>query len=123
MLLRSGIGPEADLRALGIDVAVDSPGVGANLHDQPFVLMSWEGSAEMEAAMAERAATGWAPDEQVMAKLASSFDPDCFDVHVLPYSPDPPLRRAQLPRRRRVPAAALARRGEAERRPTPRRCR
>jgi choline dehydrogenase len=87
VLLRSGIGPEADLRALGIDVAVDSPGVGANLHDQPFVLMSWEGSAEIEGAMAARAATGWAPDEMVMAKLASSFDPDCFDTHVLPYSP------------------------------------
>jgi choline dehydrogenase len=87
VLLRSGIGPAADLGALGIEVAVDSPGVGANLHDQPFVLMSWEGADEMEAAMVERAATGWAPDEMVMAKLASSFDPDCFDVHVLPYSP------------------------------------
>jgi choline dehydrogenase len=87
VLLRSGIGPAADLRALGIEVAVDSPGVGANLHDQPFILMSWEGSDEIERAMAERAATGWAPDEMVMAKLASSFDPDCFDVHVLPYSP------------------------------------
>jgi choline dehydrogenase len=87
VLLRSGIGPAADLRALGIDVAVDSPGIGANLHDQPFLLMSWEGSEEMEQAMADRAATGWAPDEMVMAKLASSFDPDCFDIHVLPYSP------------------------------------
>jgi len=87
VLLRSGIGPAADLRALGIEVAVDLPGVGANLHDQPFVLMSWEGSEEMARAMAERAAAGWAPDEQVMAKAASSFDPDCFDVHLLPYSP------------------------------------
>lgn len=87
VLLRSGIGPAADLRALGIDVAVDSPGVGANLHDQPFVLMSWEGSAEMGEAMAAHAAAGWAPDEQVMAKCASSFDPDVFDIHILPYSP------------------------------------
>ncbi|MFT3864374.1 MAG: GMC family oxidoreductase [Solirubrobacterales bacterium] len=87
VLLRSGIGPAADLRALGIDVVVDSPGVGANLHDQPFVLMSWEGSAEMGEAMAAAAAAGWAPDEQVMAKCASSFDPDVFDVHILPYSP------------------------------------
>ena len=87
VLLRSGIGPAADLRALGIEVAVNSPGVGANLHDQPFLLMSWEVSAAMEQAMADRAAGGWAPDEMVMAKLASSFDPDCFDLHVLPYSP------------------------------------
>ena len=35
LLLRSGIGPAADLRALGIPVAADLPGVGANLHDHP----------------------------------------------------------------------------------------
>jgi choline dehydrogenase-like flavoprotein len=33
LLLRSGIGPAADLRALGIPVVADRPGVGANLHD------------------------------------------------------------------------------------------
>jgi choline dehydrogenase len=33
VLLRSGIGPADDLRELGFDVVVDSPGVGRNLHD------------------------------------------------------------------------------------------
>ncbi|WP_226532325.1 GMC family oxidoreductase [Microbacterium paraoxydans] len=33
ILLRSGIGPAADLTALGIPVVQDSPGVGRNLHD------------------------------------------------------------------------------------------
>ena len=33
ILLRSGIGPAADLQGLGIDVRADLPGVGANLHD------------------------------------------------------------------------------------------
>lgn len=33
ILLRSGIGPAADLAALGIPVVHDAPGVGANLHD------------------------------------------------------------------------------------------
>ncbi|MCS5498342.1 GMC family oxidoreductase N-terminal domain-containing protein [Cnuibacter physcomitrellae] len=33
ILLRSGIGPADELRALGIDVVVDLPGVGKNLHD------------------------------------------------------------------------------------------
>ena len=33
LLLLSGIGPAADLAALGIDRLVDLPGVGANLHD------------------------------------------------------------------------------------------
>jgi choline dehydrogenase len=33
LLMRSGIGPAEHLRSLGIDVAVDLPGVGSNLHD------------------------------------------------------------------------------------------
>lgn len=35
ILLRSGIGPADDLRRLGIDVALDRPGVGASLIDHP----------------------------------------------------------------------------------------
>jgi len=38
LLLLSGIGPAAQLRALGIDVAADLPGVGENLQDHPLVL-------------------------------------------------------------------------------------
>ena len=36
LLLRSGIGPQSDLRAVGIEVAADLPGVGANLFDHPM---------------------------------------------------------------------------------------
>ena len=36
ILLRSGIGPRADLEALGIAPAIDLPGVGANLIDHPL---------------------------------------------------------------------------------------
>jgi len=35
LLLLSGIGPAAQLREHGVPVAVDLPGVGANLHDHP----------------------------------------------------------------------------------------
>jgi choline dehydrogenase len=35
LLMLSGIGPGAHLRELGIDVAVESPGVGQNLQDHP----------------------------------------------------------------------------------------
>jgi choline dehydrogenase len=37
ILLRSGIGPAAELRELDLPVAVDLPGVGANLADHPLV--------------------------------------------------------------------------------------
>ena len=38
LLLLSGIGPADQLRALGIDVVADLPGVGENLQDHPIVL-------------------------------------------------------------------------------------
>jgi choline dehydrogenase len=41
LLMLSGIGPADHLRELGIDVAVDSPGVGANLCDHPIVTAMW----------------------------------------------------------------------------------
>jgi choline dehydrogenase len=37
LLLLSGIGPGAHLREVGVDVVVDLPGVGQNLHDHPAV--------------------------------------------------------------------------------------
>jgi choline dehydrogenase len=45
ILLRSGIGPPADLGALGIPVVADLPGVGSNLADHPGadVDVGWDG--------------------------------------------------------------------------------
>ncbi len=37
LLMLSGVGPANHLREHGIEVAVDAPGVGANLHDHPVV--------------------------------------------------------------------------------------
>ena len=42
LLMLSGIGPAAQLREHGIDVAVDSPGVGANLSEHANVSMEWD---------------------------------------------------------------------------------
>ena len=41
LLLLSGIGPAADLRAAGIDVVVDAPGVGADFTDHPHVYVGY----------------------------------------------------------------------------------
>jgi choline dehydrogenase len=41
LLMRSGIGPAADLRTHGIPVIVDLPGVGANLQDHLKLSVRW----------------------------------------------------------------------------------
>jgi 5-(hydroxymethyl)furfural/furfural oxidase len=40
MLLRAGIGPAAELRALGIDVVADLRGVGRNLQNHPLLFLA-----------------------------------------------------------------------------------
>jgi choline dehydrogenase len=41
LLMLSGVGPADHLTGVGVDVAVDSPGVGANLSDHPLVPVIW----------------------------------------------------------------------------------
>jgi choline dehydrogenase len=41
LLMLSGIGPAAHLRDVGVEVVVDLPGVGQNLHDHPAVPLVW----------------------------------------------------------------------------------
>lgn len=87
VLLRSGIGSFAQLAPLDIPLVHHLPGVGENLHDQPFLLMSFEGSQAMTATMSAAREAGWTPDEQAMGKAASSVEHEAFDLHFLPYSP------------------------------------
>jgi choline oxidase len=47
LLMLSGIGPADHLREIGIDVLVDSPGVGSNLQDHPEGVISWEAKRPM----------------------------------------------------------------------------
>ncbi|MGH3977158.1 MAG: GMC family oxidoreductase, partial [Pseudonocardiaceae bacterium] len=47
LLMLSGIGPAEHLRAVGIDVLVDSPAVGSNLDDHVEGLVMWEASQPM----------------------------------------------------------------------------
>jgi choline dehydrogenase len=42
LLMLSGIGPADELRALGIEVRADLPGVGENLLDHPESVIVWE---------------------------------------------------------------------------------
>jgi len=84
ILLRSGIGEPADLRALGIAPALELPGVGRNLHDHPVGGLIFAGTPELERRMAEFAAAGWLPEEQTIAKARSRRCGRGFDLHIFP---------------------------------------
>ena len=49
ILLQSGVGPADELRALGIDVVADVPGVGRNLHDHLLLGVVYEASRPLPA--------------------------------------------------------------------------
>jgi choline dehydrogenase len=75
ILLRSGIGPADELRALGIDVHVDLPGVGANLQEHPGISVMWP--------MAEAQPDG--PRFQIAATWNSGSDEDSdYDMQHVP---------------------------------------
>jgi choline dehydrogenase len=78
ILLRSGIGPAADLKALGIKVLADLPGVGRNLCDHPRLGMRFA---------APRPAT---PEEvpgcQAMLTMRSAESAAGHDLHIFPWS-------------------------------------
>jgi choline dehydrogenase len=86
LLMLSGIGPGSELRRLGIDVRVDLPGVGENLHDHAVVPLvyaaeapvpsppagTWAGQAHLFA----RSRPGLtAPDLQPLLTSVPAYDP------------------------------------------------
>jgi choline dehydrogenase len=85
VLLRSGIGPSAELRALDITPVQDLPGVGRNLHDQPAFMVMYAGTQRLEDAMREFVAQGGLlREEQTIVKARSSLCETAFDLHVTP---------------------------------------
>ena len=91
ILLRSGIGPARDLEQLGIDVVLDLPGVGGNLHDHPMAELDFSGTPALTAALADAASRGFVPEEQTLAKLRSSSCREAFDLHLAPVAAVSPL--------------------------------
>ncbi len=85
ILLRSGIGPADELRALGIDVVADVAGVGRNLVDHPAVHVRLAASDELAGRLAADDARGVLTHVQSKLKAASSrCASGTFDLHVLP---------------------------------------
>jgi choline dehydrogenase len=82
ILLRSGIGPSGELRALDIAVAHDLPGVGRGLTDHPGVHLQLGNPAALGEQMTTQLASGWLPDEQTLAKVRSRRCAEAFDLHL-----------------------------------------
>jgi choline dehydrogenase-like flavoprotein len=86
VLLRSGIGPAEALRALGIAVVVDLPGVGANLADHPAVEIEtgWRGEGRVEPILQSivTARTGVAPASDGPDVMFWISDPTIADPSV-----------------------------------------
>lgn len=80
LLLRSGVGPADDLRALGIDVVADRPGVGGHLLDHPCVGLNFHGKVGLADDLAQKE---WNPDEQSLGRARSTLcDDGPYDIHV-----------------------------------------
>jgi choline dehydrogenase len=94
VLLRSGIGPADALRAVGVPVRVDLPGVGANLGDHPGVEIDcgYEGAGRVAPVMhliatfhSTAVSTDEAPDLMLWVQDAEEVpgEPPYFGVEVL----------------------------------------
>jgi choline dehydrogenase-like flavoprotein len=75
LLLRSGVGPAADLRSVGVDVVLDRPGVGANLTEHPLMPNVFEATSPPRSGD---------PVFQAMLTAASSTADGVYDLHVFP---------------------------------------
>lgn len=85
ILQRSGVGDPARLRAAGVEPVLDLPGVGANLHDHPLVLVDRVIGSDLQADIDAAKARGFLPEEQTLGKAISSQAADgVFDLHVFP---------------------------------------
>ena len=84
ILLRSGIGPASELRALGIETKLDLA-VGRNLHDHPAVYLKYSGTPQLVAAMLDFVARGGVLfSEQTIAKFRSKYCTSAYDLHLFP---------------------------------------
>jgi choline dehydrogenase len=84
ILLRSGMGPDSELRALGIETQRELA-VGRNLQDHPAVYLKYSGTPELVAAMLDFAARGGTLfSEQTIAKFRSKYCTSAYDLHLFP---------------------------------------
>ncbi|MFW0768886.1 GMC family oxidoreductase [Arthrobacter koreensis] len=86
LLMLSGIGPAAHLAEHGIDVRVDSPGVGENLQDHPEGVIQWEAKQPMPESSTQWWEIGiFTPTEDGLDRpdLMFHYGSVPFDMHTL----------------------------------------
>lgn len=90
ILLRSGIGPAAEVQASGIALVLDLPGVGRNLQDHPAIAVAYEPYPETLLAMEKFVAAGGLPREEGTVGLARSGRCEGpYDLHLYPVASRP----------------------------------
>ena len=82
VLMRSGIGPERELRALGIDMASPMDEVGANMSDHGTAWLEFDATDELRERTAAVAPVAFSHG-LIKARTEHCAD-DAFDVHILP---------------------------------------
>ena len=87
VLLRSGIGPADELKALGIEPVHPLSGVGRSLQDHSAFTMVFRGSPALVSQMRDWNQHAWLPDEQALAKARSRDCREAFDLHLISYTP------------------------------------
>ncbi|MEO3876166.1 GMC family oxidoreductase N-terminal domain-containing protein [Nonomuraea sp. B12E4] len=88
ILMLSGIGPARHLRDLGIDVVVDLPGVGWNLHDHPLSWVTYAAKQPVDADPSTQARVIARSAENVDPDLLISFVPAAMELHWSGARPD-----------------------------------
>lgn len=89
VLLRSGVGPVRELRALSIDTASSLPGVGAHLVDHPGVGLQFALTDGMQDATTRFAQARPLFKDQCILRTASRRRPDgCSALHLVPRTSD-----------------------------------
>jgi choline dehydrogenase len=101
LLMLSGIGPAGQLRALGLDVMADLPGVGENLQDHPIVLACYASASPLPRSRYNHG--------EVYAALRSPLAGAWPDLHLFPILlPTAPAGRQPPPAGYALVAAVVA---------------
>jgi choline dehydrogenase len=106
LLMLSGVGPQAHLRDVGVDVVADLPGVGDNLQDHPLTGLIYRSPQPVPTprhnhgevlGLIDTADGGHAPDLQiVMADTASVIGLDVPDTYLIGVSAMQPHSRGSV---------------------------